>query len=367
MARTILFTGFPGFIGKRLSSKLLADDPRAHVICLVQSKFLGQARTEAERIRTELRLPAEQLTCTTGDITDPRLGLAGQYDDLCARVNEVWHLAAIYDLAVAEELARKVNVDGTRHVLAFCRACKVLNLLVHFSTAYVAGTRSGLVRENELIMGQSFKNNYEATKFAAEVYVRMEMDKGLPAIVIRPAIVVGDSRTGETDKFDGPYYAFKMLSKLNVKGLRVKMPLLGPSAAEANLVPVDFLVDATVALAKKRDAVGKTFHMADPMPLRAAELYDLACRLVLGRGAASYSVPAALAEKALHIDALRHWLGVPAEAVAYFNHKVKLDSSQTTALLEGTGVKLPRVREYFPVLYQYWLAHKDELGYAPKA
>lgn len=362
--RTILFTGFPGFIGRRIVHALLAGDAETRVVCLVQPKFLAQARTEADRIATTLVLGSGRLTTLPGDITEPSLGLANPAE-LAGSVNELWHLAAIYDLAVAEDFARRVNLEGTRHVLAFCRSCTAFDRLVYFSTAYVAGTRTGVVREDELVYGQSFKNHYEATKFAAEVLVRAAMDQGLPAVVIRPSIVVGDSRTGETDKFDGPYNAFKFLHKL--RAVPLPMPLIGESKAHVNLVPVDFLVDASVAIARKRDAVGLTFHLVDPRPLTAAEVYDLACKLVTGRGAAPLSVPEPILEAALGFEPLRAWLGVQREVLTYFNHEARFDATNTLALLEGTGLRPPSPREYFPALYRFWLAHKDEAGFAAKA
>jgi thioester reductase-like protein len=365
MARTILFTGFPGFIGRRLIARLLEDDREAEVICLVQAKFLDLARQDAARVVERLGLPASRLSCQSGDVTDARLALdPALYDELAERVTEVWHLAAVYDLAVAEELARQVNVEGTRHVLAFCHACRDFHRLVHYSTCYVAGDRVGLIREAELVMGQGFKNRYESTKFAAEVLVRLAMEQGLEAIIIRPAIVVGDSRTGETDKFDGPYLAFKMIDKL--RGVPLNLPRLGPSDAEINLVPVDYLVDATVALAKKPEARGMTFQIVDPTPLKAAQIYDLSCKMVTGRHAASYSVPAALFDRALHVRALRDWLKVPPEVLPYFNHKAKFDCADTVRLLEGSGVRIPDITEYFPVLHRYWSEHKDEPGFEAK-
>ena len=214
-------------------------------------------------------------------------------------------------------------------------------------------------------MGQGFKNRYESTKFAAEVRVREAMAKGLKAIIIRPAVVVGDSRTGETDKFDGPYHAFNMVERL--KYLPMRLPRLGPSDAEVNLVPIDYLVDATIALARHAEAEGQTFQISDPTPLKAVELYDMACALVSGRHAAGYSVPPILAEKALEVPAVRKWLKVPREVLVYFNHKAKYDCTNTLRVLADTAVKVPSVHDYFPTLHKFWQAHKDEPGFEPKA
>src|SRR5688500_7879259 len=151
-------------------------------------------------------LDADRIEVLPGDIGEPRLGLSDdEHQRLAGEVTLVFHLAAIYDLAVPLEIAQRVNVDGTGNVLDFCAAAKNLERLLYVSTAYVAGKRTGVVYEHELVMGQEFKNHYESTKFQAEVWVREMLDR-VPTTIVRPGIVVGDSKTGETQKFDGPYF-----------------------------------------------------------------------------------------------------------------------------------------------------------------
>jgi thioester reductase-like protein len=186
---TSLVTGFPGFIGRRLVRAL--DGP---VVALVEERMAEQARS----------LAGEGVEVVVGDITQRRLGLSdADWERLVGEVTHVFHLAAIYDLSVPIELAQRVNVDGTGNVLELCQAAKRFERLAYVSTAYVAGLRTGVIYEHELVMGQAFKNHYESTKFQAEVWVRALMDR-VPTTILRPAIVVGDSQTGETEKFDGP-------------------------------------------------------------------------------------------------------------------------------------------------------------------
>src|SRR3954464_2680349 len=235
--RTIVFTGFPGFIGARLIGRLLADDPAATVVALVEPRMVDKARPAAAKI------DADRIEVQPGDITDPKLGLGDAgYKALAERTTSVHHLAAIYDLHVAAALAERVNVMGTQHIVDFCRAAPNLERHNYVSTAYVAGWRSGRVLESELAAGQSFKNHYESTKFAAEVAVRNTMDE-IPTTIYRPAIVVGDSRTGETQKFDGPYYSLRTISRPRGRPL----PQIGRGDAPFNVVPVDFVVDAIAA------------------------------------------------------------------------------------------------------------------------
>src|SRR5206468_2121579 len=174
----------------------------------------------------------------TGDISRQDLGLTQEVRErLHGEVTQVFHLAAIYNLAVPLAIAQRVNVDGTGNILDLCAACERLERLNYVSTAYVAGTRHGVVYEHELAVGQDFKNHYESTKFQAELWVRERM-RDIPTTIYRPAIVVGDSRSGETQKFDGPYFMLRTISR--TVQLHMPIPQFGASAAPFNVVPVDF-------------------------------------------------------------------------------------------------------------------------------
>ena len=129
-------------------------------------------------------------------------------------------------------------------------------------------------------MGQEFKNHYESTKFQAEVWVREMLDR-VPTTILRPAIVVGDSRTGETEKFDGPYYILRALSRAQRMGR--PMPQFGRSGAAFNVVPVDYVVAAMVAAAGDEATLGQTLHLVDPDPLTAREVVELLSRAYAGR------------------------------------------------------------------------------------
>src|SRR5918997_6715035 len=262
-----LLTGFPGFIGRRLVKHLLDDDAEATVVALVEPRMLAAGREAAAGG------DPQRIEVLAGDITDRRLGLEeADYGRLAGEVTRVFHLAAIYDLAVPVELAQRVNVEGTGHVLEFCLATPLLERLAYVSTAYVAGWRTGVVYEHELIMGQEFKNQYESTKFQAEVWVREAMDR-VPTTIVRPAIVVGDSRTGETQKFDGPYYLLRAISQAH--RARRAIPQFGRLEASFNVVPVDYVVDAIAAAAALPEALHQTLHLVDPEPVTSRQLFTL--------------------------------------------------------------------------------------------
>ena len=355
---TDLVTGFPGFIGRRLVAALLEIDPKAEVVALVEPRMLDTARGVADGI------DPERIELAAGDITDRRLGLEpGDYDRLAGEVKRVFHLAAIYDLAVPLEVAQRVNVDGTGNVLDFCRAAEGLERLAYVSTAYVAGKRTGVVYEHELVMGQEFKNHYESTKFQAEVWVRDELDR-IPTTILRPAIVVGDATTGETEKFDGPYYILRALSRSQRMGQ--PMPQFGRSGAAFNVVPVDYVVAAMVAAAADPATLGQTLHLVDPDPLSAHELVELLSNLYIGRGTRG-RIPAGMVERSLRVKRVREaFEGIPAESIAYLNHPVVYDARRTVDLLAPHGLTPPRFPEYAEAIVGFYRAHEDDPALRPK-
>lgn len=350
-APTILFTGYPGFIGARLIPKLLAGAPEATVVALVEPRMVERARAAAAAI------DPDRLVIEPGDITDPQLGLSGaRYAELASTTTQVHHLAAIYDLAVPLAIAERVNVLGTQHVVAFCRAAANLERHHYISTCYVAGTRSGRIAEHELVAGQTFKNHYEATKFGAEVLVRASMDE-VPTTVYRPAIVVGDSATGVTAKFDGPYYLLRTLQRL---GAHQPIPQIGRGDATFNVVPIDFVIDAIATAAADPEAVGETLHLCDSAPLSAAELMRTFSRLYAGREP-SYRMPPGLLDRSLRFAAVRRLFGgTPRESIVYLNHPVEFDTTRADAVLGRAGLRCPRFADYAPQLVAFFRAHQDD-------
>ncbi len=351
-----LLTGFPGFIGRRLVRHLLHADPESRVVALVEERMLPDARRVASEI------DAERIEVLGGDIADRRLGLADDdYERLRSETTRVFHLAAIYDLAVPIELAQRVNVDGTGYVLELCARAEKLERLAYVSTAYVAGLRRGVVYEHKLVMGQGFKNHYESTKFQAEVWVRRYMDR-VPTTIMRPAIVVGDSKTGETQKFDGPYYLLKAISRAE----RTGQPLMqfGRSDSPFNVVPVDYVVQAIAAAASLPEAVGETLHLVDPEPLSAGGLLKLLAERY-GARAPKGRIPPAVASAALRLPPVRaRFGGTPRESIAYLNHPVVFDMRRAVDLLGAEGLTPPNFADYAEPLVRFFREHENDPAFA---
>src|SRR4051812_29351735 len=350
MPRTYLLTGFPGFLAGRLVPRLLADDDEARIVALVEPRMVQRARAAAP----------DGVDVQPGDITDATLGLDPRtYDRLASETVRVFHLAAVYDLAVGADLAERVNVGGTQHVVDFCRRATKLERHHYISTAYVAGQRSGLVLEDDLAEGQTFKNFYESTKFAAEVVVRASMDD-VPTTIYRPAIVVGDSRTGETQKFDGPYYLLRSMSAPFGALLQI-----GRGDASFNVVPVDFVVDAIAAGARDPEAVGHTLHLVDPDPVSSHELARL---LAVEYKGSEPKIPLSpgMVDRSLRFRAVRKLFGgTPRQSIVYLNHPVTFDTAQADAILGRQGLRCPRFPEYVGAMVRFFAEHEHDDAYRP--
>lgn len=343
--RVHLVTGYPGFLGKRLVRRLLTDPaerPR-RLVCLVQGRHLEAARADLAQ------LPAPEAEVLEGDVTHMHLGLAGaEWRALADEVTDVWHLAAKTRLGAGPAELRRVNVDGTRNVLELCQAARRLSRLSHFSTAFVSGTRVGVILEDELSVGQRFHNAYEETKYQAELLVRRAQAE-LPATVLRPSIVVGDSRTGEIDRFDGPY-ALAIL--LVASPLAVPLPLPGDAVAPLNVVPVDFVIEAAVAISRHPAAAGRTVHLVDPAPMSARRVYELIAARA-GKKLPPVSVPHRAFQALLQLPLLERLSRTHRPAIEYVNHLAIYNCRTLLDLLDGTGIRCPPIPSYLDRLIEF--------------
>lgn len=352
---TIFFTGFPGFLGSELLPRVLARRPSDAALCLVQPRFAAQARARAAALEAAQPSLRGRIRLVEGDLTRADLGLADPAA-AAAEVAEIFHLAAVYDLMVRRELGMAVNVEGTRQVLGFARRCGRLERLHYVSTCYVSGRHDGVFLEADLEKGQAFNNFYEETKYLAEVEVRAAMAAGLPATVYRPAITVGDSRTGATQKYDGPYFIMQWL--LRQAPLAV-MPVVGDLRCQVNVVPSDYVVGAIDALSALPASRGKTYQLADPRPLEVRQLLEEMARAT-GRTVVRVPLTVGLAKWSLDkVPGVHGLLRIPSAAIDYFVQPTRYDVREAQADLAGTGVACPALPEYLPRLVQYWREHPE--------
>ncbi len=347
----MFLTGFPGFIASRLVQRLASEGAR--LLLLVQPAFTERAQQELERIAETSGRPIVDFAVLSGDITESNLGMS-PVDLKTARSQStiLFHLAAIYDLAVARDIALRVNLEGTRNVNAFASSLPNLRHYHYVSTCYVAGKRKGRILETELKHEAGFRNYYEETKYLAELEVE-SLKSELPVTIHRPAVVCGDTRTGETAKYDGIYYLIryllkwpKVLSALNI----------GNSEVGLNLVPVDFVVEAMASLARDPRCVGKTLQLADPNPLTTRDLFNTIARVIVGRDALM-TFPAPVVHTSLMLPLAPKVTDLPHSAVPYFFLKQTYDSTQARELLAPHGVTCPPFDSYVEIIVDYVKQH----------
>jgi len=266
----VVLTGFPSLLARKTCAALLADGKKRLVHAVVRAKF---AR-DAERALGSLA-DRDRVNLLEGDAAAMDLGLSGaEFRALAAEVDTIHHCAAVSYPGVDKKTAEHLNVGAVSEILELARAARDLQCLVHHSTASVAGDRDGVVLEDELDRGQIFRNVVEETRARAERMMRRAMPE-LPICVLRPTIVIGDSKTGEVDRLDGPYLLILLML---TSPSDFAMPLPGRGDESLNLVPVDWVARAAAKLGNDARAIGRTFHLADPAPLSARRVFELVAR-----------------------------------------------------------------------------------------
>lgn len=352
--RVTLVTGFPtSFLATRMVRKILAEERDAVVRCLVQQKFAERAREIVGGLPARDR---ERVTLLEGDVAAMDMGLSGREHVALAReVQVIHHCAAATYLGVARDVAERVNVDGVREVLELAGEAPRLERLVHWSSALVSGGRRGYVLEEELQAPDGFRNVVEETRFRGEELVRRARAGGLRATILRPAILVGDSVTGEIDRFEGPYLLVLLMLSSPVD---LRVPLPGRGDVPLNLVPIDFVVDAGWAIANDARSVGRTFHLVDPTPQSARRVFELIAQAA-GRPLPRGFLPTNLATALLRTPGLERFAHVPRAFLEQLATEVVYDDRGAREILDPRGIKCPGFESYVDVMVSYVRAQQS--------
>jgi NAD(P)-dependent dehydrogenase (short-subunit alcohol dehydrogenase family) len=362
-------TGATGFIGRNLLPLLLARGGEVGMLVRPGSR----ARYAA--LRDRLDPEGKQLVAIAGDLGEPGLGLSDA-DRERLRGAEFFHLAAVYNLTASEEESQKANVDGTRHVVELANTV-VASRLHYVSSIAVAGHFDGVFTEAMFAEGQELEHPYYRTKYDAELIVREEAT--VPWRVYRPGIVIGSSETGEADRVDGPYYAFKLVQRLR-DSFPQWMPFIGPEGGPLNLVPVDFVAKAIDHIASQPGLDGRAFHIVDPAPLSLGDTINTFCRAahapefalrfdrrmarMLPKGAVSAAAQLPAVRRI--IDEVLDKLGVPEAAMEYIDYRATFDATEAQRALAGSGISCPALHEYAWKVWDYWERHLDPELPTPK-
>lgn len=344
-------TGFPGFIASRLLERLTGEDVFAYL--LVQPAFVEKAMAEIERIAAATEMPLENFALIEGDITKANLGISDEdLETVRNEITDIFHLAAVYDLAVTKDVAFAVNLNGTKNVNKFAASTENLKRYNYISTCYVAGKRTGQILESELEHEAGFRNFYEETKYLAEHEVE-KLKGDMPVTIFRPSVVVGDSQTGETVKYDGIYYLIKYL--MMAPGL-LRLVNVGNPEVRLNLVPVDFVVDGIAALSHDEETVGETIALADPNPLATAELFNVISENLSGKSSL-ITPPAKLVEWFLSTSVSPPLTGLPHSGVPYFFIAQTYDTAAADSLLKKHNIQCPGFSDYSENLLDFVKKH----------
>ncbi len=359
-------TGASGFIGRRLVKALLAR--RGSTVHFLMRR--GSEGKVDELLKYWGASKARAIP-VWGDLTERRLGVAAEtVKALKGRVDAAYHLAAVYDLAADEEAQVRVNVEGTRHVVDFCQAIQAGHLH-HVSSIAAAGLYEGVFREDMFDEAENLEHPYFMTKHESEKIVRRECK--LPWTVYRPALVVGDSQTGEIDKVDGPYYFFKLIQRMR-QILPPWMPSIGIEGGRINIVPVDFVVRCIDHLSHMKDRhAGQCFHLVDPQGYRVGDVLDIfskaahAPKMNLFINAALLGfIPKSVKKGLMALAPVRRIraavmkdLGLPEDIFTFVNFPTRYDRRQLDAALKGSGIACPNLNDYAWRLWDYWERHLD--------
>ncbi len=359
-------TGATGFIGKRLVKTLLARRG-ATVYFLVRPGSEGKIAD----LLDYWGVSKARAIAVSGDLTVKKLGVSAEaIKALKGKVDHLYHLAAVYDMSADAEAQVAPNIDGTRNMVEFAKAIEAGHVH-HVSSIAAAGLYEGVFREDMFDEAEGLDHPYFMTKHESEKIVRKECKR--PWTVYRPALVVGDSTTGEMDKVDGPYYFFKLIQRMR-QILPPWFPAVGIEGGRFNIVPVDFVVAALDHISHARTAInGKCYHLVDPVGYRVGDVLDIfskaahAPKMNLFVNAALFGfIPKSVKKGLMALAPMRRVrnavmkdLGFPEDMLSFINYPTRFDRRETDAALKGSGIECPNLHDYAWRLWDYWERHLD--------
>lgn len=350
-------TGFPGFIATELVQELFNEAVTTEIIAVVQYSQLAKAKVVAQEI--EKRYEGCQIVLLDGDITLPNLDIATpDFEVIAPQIEVAWHLAAAHHIAIKREKAWKINVHGTANVNAFIALLPNLRRYMYFSTAFVAGTRSGDILEMELVRPSAFHNYWEESKFEAELLVD-DLKLDVPITIVRPSMIYGHSISGETKKFDGIYYLMNMIDYFNKQRI---IPQIGSKVTALHAVAVDYVVKVSAALCLIKEAEGETVHIVDSQQYKVQKVYQELVKLMTTRRTRG-TLPLGIAKVLLEQPNIcRAWQVAP-QYIDYLDYAGHFDTTDCNRLLAGTDIPTVDLMQALPNLVKFYEGNKHLQSY----
>jgi NAD(P)-dependent dehydrogenase (short-subunit alcohol dehydrogenase family) len=357
-------TGGTGFIGRNFIDRLKGREGDIYVLTRAGS------RAKFDDLQERFGADSDRLIPVEGDLHKPLLGLdEATVNDIKGKISHFCHFAAIYDLSASAEDQMRTNNEGTRNAIQLAEAVQA-GCFQHVSSIAAGGLYKGTFREDMFEEAEGLDHPYFATKHDSEGIVRNECQ--VPWRVYRPAMVVGNSKTGEIDKIDGAYYFFKSLQKIrNV--LPPWFPLVGIEGGKFNIVPVDYVVDAMDHIVHQDDLDGRCFHLTDPDHHSMGEMMNIFAtaghtpKFSMRLDTRMFGFIPSFVRETLAglppvkriVSTLLDDMGLPDSVTMFMNYPTRYDNRDTERALKGSGISCPDLRDYAPVIWDYWERNLD--------
>lgn len=357
-------TGGTGFIGRFLIERLVKHNGTIYVLVRRSSK------NKFKDLLERLDVKEGKVQAVYGDLAKARLGISAKdMAMLSGKVKNFYHLAAIYDLKADAASQEVANIDGTKNAIAAAETMKAKCFHLASSIA-AAGMYPGIFREDMFEEATGLEHAYFRTKHDSEALVRNSCS--IPYRIYRPAMVVGDSKTGEIDKIDGPYYFFKLLQKLRNR-VPQWVPIMGLEGGQMNIVPVDYVADCMDYLSHKSGLNGHCFHLVDPNANKVGEVLNIFSKVAHGPKLAMRIdmnifafIPASILGMVKNLPPVRRIINailadyqIPRDGLSFMNMPTKFDARDTLKSLKGSGIKLPELEDYAAPIWDYWERNLD--------
>jgi len=347
---TVLITGFPRLLARGLAIQALSASPQRNVALFVTADDEQSLR---EWIQERLPEKTKRIRVLVGQATTVDLGLSGrEIHSLRRSVTHIFH--AVSDLAAPTRLQQQHLLHLNR-LLILARDCPYLSRFCFFSSSFISGDRSGVIHEEDLDLGQKFRTPFERNMVNAEHILRAAMPR-IPITIFRPSSMIGHSRTGDAKGLtEGPSYLLSLMLRLPTE---IPVYLPGSGIGPFNIVPVDYVVHASWALAHHQAAMGRTFHLTDPNPMSAKQAFELLADIANRPAPRFGTLVVGMAKKVLRRSRLGHVLPVTRVLVGDLTDDVTYDCAGTLELLADTDIRCPPFSDYADILVM-WMANLE--------